>query len=334
MDYFKPGLRELSRKLGRQRHRLRGWLARRDLAKAETDLGLLGWQQAEFDAETQAQVDRIAAYEKQQSQLTNRSADLGRELHGLRERRDAERKVFESRRRELETRRLAVLAAHPGIEKQLTELRKAEPRFARRMPELDRELREINKLCNELVPQASHTPAVRNELLHLRERSVAIPNEKSDLRNQHLRIVSQISGLESRLEKDRAEIDAIEAEIQELQALFDTADAHLSAEIKSRQRDKARLEKEINALEGAKVNPYQQIGRVLADHEIAPMNQPGALDKVKRLRARLLELDHLLALSFGASAHEDRQNVHLSWFLLGVIAVVALLIILATLPRA
>ncbi len=63
------------------------------------------------------------------------------------------------------------------------------------------------------------------------------------------------------------------------------------------------------------------------------MNQPGALDKVKRLRGKLVELDHLVSLSFASSALEDRETVRLSIFLWGIIIFIALLLILAAIPR-
>ncbi len=333
MNYFKPGLREIARKLGRQRHRLRVLLARRDLTKAETALGLLGWQQADFDTQTQTEVDKINTYEREQARLTNESAGLAKELRELRVERDAARKTFEEQRAAADAERAGLTANHPDIEKQLAALRKAEPTFERRMPELDRELRDTNKLYSELLTSPNQSPSAKAEIQRLRERNVTIANEKADLRNQHLRTVSAIREHEAGLERDREALATIEKRLRELQAAFDAEDARLAAEIRTRDREKARIEKEINAIETAKSNPYLQIGRVLADSDVAPMNQPGALDKVKRLRGRLVELDDLIRLSFERTATEDRETLKLSLFLWGTIAFVALLLILAAIPR-
>ncbi|MGB8166185.1 MAG: hypothetical protein WCF18_01755 [Chthoniobacteraceae bacterium] len=333
MNYFTPGLREIARKLSRQRHRLRIFFARRDLTKAETALGLLGWQQAEFDPQTQAEVDKINAYEREQSRLTNESAGLAKELRELRVQREAARKVFEEQRRELEGRRAHTATDHPAIEKQLVELRKGEPTFERRVPELDRELRNINRLYSDLLTAPNQTAQMKAEISKLRERTVTIANEKADLRNQHLRTVTEVRGLEAQLERDRETITALEREQRELQAQFDASDSQFASEIRTREREKARIEKEINAIETAKTNPYLQIGRVLADSDVAPMNQPGALDKVKRLRGRLVELDHLISLSFETSALQDRETVRMSMALWAVIAFITILLILAAIPR-
>ena len=323
----------MTRKLGRQRHRLRIRLARRELTKAETALGLLGWQQAEFDPQTQAEVDKINAYEREQSRLTNESAGLAKELRELRNQREAARKIFDEQRRHLEVQRVNAVAGHPAIEKQLAERRKIEPTFERRMPELDRELRDINRLYSELLTASNQTSQMKAEIMRLRERNVSIANEKAELRNQHLRTVSEVRLLEADLERDRATVAALDKQVRELQAQFDAADGGLAGEIKIREREKARIEKEINAIETAKTNPYLQIGRVLADSDVAPMNQPGALDKVKRLRGKLVEIDHLIGLSFEASALEHRETVRLSMLLWGIIAFIAVMVIVALIPR-
>lgn len=333
MNYFTPGLREIARKLSRQRQRLRILLARRDLRKAETALGLLGWQQAEFDPQTQAEVDKINAYEREQSRLTNESAGLAKELRELRVQREAARKIFEEKRRDIEGERAHICVNHPAIEKQLAGLRKGEPTFERRVPELDRELRNINRLYGDLLTAVNQTPQMKAEIHRLRERTVSIANEKADLRNQHLRIVTEVRGLEAQLDRDRETMAALDRRLRELQSQFDSSDGQLASEIRTRDREKARIEKEINAIETAKTNPYLQIGRVLADSDVAPMNQPGALDKVKRLRGRLVELDHLISLSFQASHLQDRELVRRSMFLWGVIAFISILLILAAIPR-
>lgn len=333
MNYFKPGLREIARKLGRQRHRLRTLLARRELTQAETALGLLGWQQAEFDAPTQAEVDKINTYEREQARLTNESAGLAKELRELRAERDAARKSYEEQRRAMESERAGIDANHPEMEKQLGDLRKAEPTFERRMPALDRELREIGKLYNALLTSENQSPSTKAEILRLRERNVSLANEKSELRNQHLRTVSAMREIESALERDRATLAGHDQRIRELQTAYETEDSQLAGEIRTRDREKARLEKEINAIETAKANPYLQIGRVLADSDVAPMNQPGALAKVKRLRSKLVEWEDHIRLSLEATALENREALKLSLFLWGTIAFVALLLVFAAFPH-
>jgi hypothetical protein len=70
MDYFSPGFREIIRLVQRASLRVRGGITRRRLASVETQLGLLGWQQADFDPDTQRQVDALQNVEREQVALT------------------------------------------------------------------------------------------------------------------------------------------------------------------------------------------------------------------------------------------------------------------------
>jgi hypothetical protein len=68
------------------------------LAKAETQLGLLGWQQADFDEETQREVDKIMNVEREQARLTNEGATAGRSISELNTLREQTRRTYHEKR--------------------------------------------------------------------------------------------------------------------------------------------------------------------------------------------------------------------------------------------
>ncbi|MDB6172950.1 MAG: hypothetical protein JWL59_2261 [Chthoniobacteraceae bacterium] len=295
--------------------RLRIAAEHRKLSKAETELGLLGWQQVDFDRETQRDVDKIQNYEREQSRLTNEGAAFGRCLRELLEKRDLKRRQFTEARRQLIAERRALIEPIARIQKQLVVYRKQEPQYERRIPELDRELREVQRLYTSLLSTDRHTAQTRDELVHLRERTVSIPNEKADLRTQHMRTASEIKTLEGQLLKLNERSAELDVAGRELEAAYLVEDRDLANEIRVQERGKARLEKEIDALEGAKANPYQQIGRVLADNGLAPMNQPHALDKVRRFRLSIEHLESKIALSLEVCSHDDPELLRISYSL-------------------
>ncbi|MES2572975.1 MAG: hypothetical protein V4710_23330, partial [Verrucomicrobiota bacterium] len=219
-----PGFRAIHRKFGRQVNRLRIAAEHRKLARAETELGLLGWQQADFDVETQRDVDKIQNYEWEQARLTNEGAEFGRCLRQLLEKRDLKRKEFAEARRQLLTERRGLIEPIARIQKQLVVYRKQEPQYERRIPELDRELREVQRLYTDLLSSVQQTPQSRDELTVLRERTVSIPNEKADLRTQHMRIASEIKLLEGELRKLNERAAELDVAVRELQAAFDDED--------------------------------------------------------------------------------------------------------------
>lgn len=279
-------MRIISRLLARGRLAL----CQHELSRAETTLGLLGWQQADFDADTSRQVNEIQEVERAQTDYTNRAAELGSEVRRLRAEHEAAKREFEEKRRQVEAERRRIREPREGIEKQLAEKRKIEPNFERRIPELDRELRDVQKLYSELLVVEPQTPQSRQELSRLRERTVSIPNEKTDLRTQHLRTVTEIRALEEQLEREQHLLTENEAAMRKMDREWAEKDRDFDQQVRALERERGKVEKQINDLESAKVNPYRRIGQVLADSNIGPLNQPEALDKVRRLRFRIGEL--------------------------------------------
>lgn len=157
MDYFAPGLRELSRRLVRQWLRVRVILARRRLEKAETTLGVLGWQQADFDESTQAQVERLVEYEREQARATNESAAVGRALRDEIDTRAVGRQHCEREQAAIDAERQRLETEDAAAEQQLAELRRVEPTFERRMPELIANCASVRAATRNCWP----SPAIR-----------------------------------------------------------------------------------------------------------------------------------------------------------------------------
>jgi chromosome segregation ATPase len=326
---FLPALRELARILGRQASRLRRLLARRRLAKAETDLGLLGWQQADFEGDAKRHIEQLTDFEREQSRLTNDGAALGLAIRQLEEQREVAQKHFGEARAQLEAERAKVAGPVEELERQLAARRSGRVNFAEPIRALDRELREVNQLYAELVAVEPQTAEIRDKLIRLRERTVAIPNEKSDLRIQQQHAVNEVHALEESLAQGRTAVAVLDERLHARRAEFEEADAVREKEISDRVREKQTVEKEIESLEVAKRNPYRKIGQILADHGIAPMNQPQALEAVQRGRDIVAHLDCDITASLEASAREDRMSLWKScivWVGVGVAVIAAIML--------
>ncbi len=317
MNFFTPGLRELGRKVRRCTLRLALWRRRRQLAKAQTALGLLGWQQADFDPETHRQVEAINNVEREQGRLINEAAERSAEIRRLRSELEAAKRAHYEEHQRLAEEERKLREQRPPLERKLAEKRKNEPNFERQIPDLDRELREVNKLLSELLSADRHTPKVRQEITLLRERTVAIPNEKSDLRTQHFRIVNEIRSLEDALEENAEAAEKQAHRLREVDAAWTAREREMANHLKDQEREKARTEKRIAELESAKSNPYQQIGRVLAIANVAPMNQPDALERVKELEHELGETEQELLESQALSGRENAEELKKSYWVLG-----------------
>ncbi len=312
MNYFTEAPREFARKVVRQWSRFCTGRLERRLVEAETQLGLLGWQQADYDQDTQRQVQEIYNVERQQSELTNEAAALGLEMRRLEEVRAAAFKQFEEERKRLDAEMRKLNEPLEAMEKQLAEKRGNEPNFVRGIPELDRELREVQKAYSELLPKSPQTPAMREALVHMRERIVAIPNEKTDLRTQHLRTVSDIKNLEEAIERHTPGVLSLKEQLQALDSDWKRKERDVIEQIRRLTAARQEAESRGDSLEGAKSNPYQRIGQVLANSGIGPLNQPQALETVKQLRFQISEQQQIVLESERDTAAEDAGALRMS----------------------
>jgi chromosome segregation ATPase len=327
VDYFTPCPHELNRILKRANHRIQISLAERNLAKAEANLGLLGWQQADFDQETQEQVDALQNIEREQANLTNRSAELAHQLDALKVERVKIRWEYEQRRDKLTGERTKACQPMDELQRKLANARAHTPDVDRKAAQLDREQKDIEAMSTKLLviqPQPLH---VRDEILQLRDRMLQIQNERNDLRTMHARSLSEIHQLEQQIsvfEKRRTEFDT---SLSALQETFEAEDEKLASDEHLLTREKEKVEKSVNEMDKAKGNPYRAIGRVLADNGIAPMNQPSALSKVLSLRESIASHRGEIAQLLQKSHSINRTLLHISIALWLAIIVAVILVI-------
>ena len=327
MDYFSPGIRELSRIAGRCRNRWRLRGARKHLDKAETELGLLGWQQAEFDPETQREVEKITQCEREQARLGNESAALAKEIAEIAAQREQARAAFEQQRAPLATERAAVRESIDKSGAQVALVRKLLAEFERRVPQLEREARESSRLYNDLLAVEPQTPELRDQQARFRERITAIPGEIGEAQGVIARGQTEIEGLQRLLADETAREAALARELRELESAHSAQDREFAEAIAAKTRERERLEKENARLEHEKANPYLEIGRVLADSHLPPMNQPEVLDQVRAYRLRVQEIEYAIAKSHAESDAEDRTLVRHSLILWGAIVLAVVLVL-------
>ena len=326
MNRFSPGYRQISRLFTRLALRCRLLLERRKLGHFETQLGLLGWQQADYNEATQEEVRKLTDFEREQSRLTNESAELGNAIRELCERRAKEEAEYEARK--------------ASFQASLAELEKPIAGLERKVEARRRELQEAERAVaalEEKMEKAGQDPGAANART-LEERAEVgrsdyrfreVPNKLKDARAELARIKEEVRGEESDLGRNLPVLKALEERLLANQTQFDALDAELEKEISSRKRAKRKIEREINALEKAKTHPYREIGRALADCHIAPMNQPGALGNVYAQRLRIRALESAIGALLEESRREPREALLNSWqwwvALLGLIVMLAIL---------
>ena len=330
MNLLSPAPREVARILARLASRLRLLLARWRLAKAETNLGLLGWQQADFEGEAQRPSDQLTNVEREQARLTNESARLGLAIQRVQDEGAAVRRQFEQTRHALETERAKVAGPVEETARQCAERERMRDSFAERAPALERELADANRQHAALLASGTLTPEARAELGRLRLRTAGLPSELADLRLRQQRLADELRPLEEALARGRAAVAVEDGKLRVQRAEFAATEQTRQKELSDCQHAKQTVGKDIEGLEKAKGDPYRQIGRMLADSGIAPLNQPHALAAVEQGRAAVARIEQNIADSRAASRREDRtalQNSCGFWVVaLAVIALVLLVV--------
>jgi chromosome segregation ATPase len=326
MDHFSPGIRAFRRFAARLEHRVLLYFAQRDLAKAETELGLLGWQQAEFDPVTQKQVDALQHVEREQAELSNRSAEIAYRLKEVIEQRKALKEAFERDVAALAEERTRTGEPVRALREQIAKLQEPAPATDKRLAELQSELREAEKVYNRLLQVQPQTPEVRDDILKVREELLVLPREQNELKAHAARRASEIQSRQEQIAAVEKAVDEVERRIRERKALFGRQDEELAKVQRDHERDKLQAEKENEQLERAKIDPYREIGIVLADNSVAPMNQPQALERALECRAVVLSHQQSLIDIEGLAAAEDRTQVQMSVAIWGAIFLTAALI--------
>jgi len=313
-----PGLRELARVFRRQVDRVRLIFERRKLARLETALGLLGWQQADYDDDAQAHVNRLMDCEREQARLTNESAALGLKIEELEKQRGIRQREHEEAVAEALRREQPAAKNEKQLADEMAGTRKQRREIEGRLPVIDRELATAEEQYRALVDRENFSREHEEDLLALRRVILALPREKAEWQGKLALTEQSLRSMEELAER-----------LRQTRAAFEKEDAALGAEIGDCQRTKRGLEKQVDALEKAKGDPYREIGRTLADHKIAPLNQPQALAVVLRQRQQIAHREAALAASVAASTQEDRGAVRNFWLLLGGLAFATLVVILA-----
>jgi len=329
MDYFSPGFREIVRLAQRASWRVHQLVARRQLASAEIRLGLLGWQQADFDADTQRQVDALQNVEREQADLTNRAADFSHQKEAVSAERAKVRADFDLQRGALEAERTLAREPLAEIERSLRAVRERPSDGRQRIAELEKNLREAEALRAKLMgvnPQPSY---VRDEIQKLGERIVAIPNEIKDIRTGEQHNANDAVELEQRRKAIEQRSTEFDRQIAELKSQADKRDAEFAGKLKELGREHDRAESASQRLERAKSNPYREIGRVLADSGLAPVNQPDTLTRVLALRDLIAQRESAVAESLQQTRAEDAPMLRVSLIIWTVIACGVLLVVAA-----
>ena len=272
--------------------------ARNALAVAEGELGFLAWEQVDFfDEELAAEVRKIQEFEDTQASLLNTSAEIAERKASLDAQLAREKALHDAAQATLDEERAPLLIQlQEGEELRRLKL-EAVDRFSRAVDEMDGDMRRLEKEVEEhsrTIMLSRHPPvAVRNAAIHAKEALLRIAVERKHVLASQASASQEAAAIEARFAHLRVELKRIDSAAAEAHEAFAAATHRLTGERRLLERRKKKSSSDMSHLDSKKQRPYRSIGACLADHGIAPRNQPQVLQKVLTLRER----NHLLTQS-------------------------------------
>ncbi|MEA3189355.1 MAG: hypothetical protein QOD99_3185 [Chthoniobacter sp.] len=310
MKFLAPGFQEIARKGRRLQLRAKLFFTDKKLRRAELQLGWLGWQQAHFfGTEMQAEIEKIQQFEKEQADLLNLSAEISGKHDELKARREAARHEFDA----------ALTAMRKEREPHEHHLAECEGRLAERREALRRfesALKDLHQLRSALANQPSGFEPGEPEDADVHRVAGLVSAERArvegeceQLERDRLRAMNEVAELTDERAAARSEVARCLAEERHARREFSHADRALAGQIQDCTRRTKLSSKRMNALDANKSKPFRLIGSCLADHAIAPMNQPEALTEVLALREKAARGRTAIELSRSQSAGIPKNDL-------------------------
>jgi chromosome segregation ATPase len=301
------GFRDIGRRLGI------GWLwvkrlrVRRALSTAEGELGWLGWEQVDFyDEQIVAEVQKVREYENTQASLMNTSAELSGRKAALDEELAREKAKHDEAQKELAEERGKIAGQLEQAENKRRQKLAAVQRFGQALEELAGQERELQKRSLDLMNVVRVDLATRVEAREVSDALARVPAERRLVLADKATAADEAARLEPGIAQFRAELQRIDGEAAAAGEGLAEATRRVTGELLLLERERDKSNVHMSRLDKEKLKPYRAIGACLADHGIAPLNQPEILEKVFALREREAGIAERLGELRAACASMDR----------------------------
>ena len=171
--FFQTGIQEIERKGARFLDRIRLWIENRKLIKAETTLGLLGWQQVDYNSpELEAQVARIHETEKAQLELMNDRAGLTDLIAAVRSEMESSHQVFSAQIAQIESEMAPLKSKLTELSGRSTESQRIIARFKQGILDLQTQERDLSGIYKKLALESQSETLLEELSRNAQKRSV------------------------------------------------------------------------------------------------------------------------------------------------------------------
>jgi len=312
------------------------WVARarlrRDLDYAEAQLGWLGWEQVDFfDEAINAEVEKLREFENTQASLMNTSAELGGLKGDLESSLAAEKQQHDEAQTSFAGKRQPMALELENLEAKRKQKLEAVQRFEAALAEIAQLEKQLEARSLDFMRIEHPTFEIRTSAREVSDELARLSGERKHVLAGKFAAAEEASRLEPAIAQLRKDLERIDSESTARANSFAAAGRRIAGEMRRLEHQRKKSNTTMSRLDREKRKPYRQIGACMADHEIAPLNQPEVLGAVLALRQH--EAAMLETISVLKAACAAVQPRHLAIFYLAMAAIIILAAALFLLPH-
>jgi chromosome segregation ATPase len=279
---------------------------RRALFLAEAELGWLGWEQAEFyDEQIAAEVRKVQEFENTQASIQNTSAELSDRKGALDQEHAREKTLHDQTLESLAKEREPIAAQLQQAETSRRQKTEALDRFDHAVEEIGRLERELEARSLDFMNVERPTIDIRAEAREVSDALARLVGERALVLADRATAAQELAAHEAAIIRLRGELQRIDSASATARDALGDASRRLTGEMRLLDRKQRKTSLHMAHLDRKKQQPYRYIGACLADHGIAPLNQPQILQQVFTLRDRDFRLAETLTELRAACAGAD-----------------------------
>ena len=327
MNFVSTGVKEVTRRLRRQKNRLALTNARKTAERAETALGRVGWRELAEDEAMREALEALRRPDAEVSAAETHIAELEARVREQEAEREAARQEHQVVINELEEQRGPAQESLRANQVLLAERQKALHGHNVRRSALEAEQAALAKAIERLKRPHLTDPQREERLKQSIERFTVIPTLLAEMDAVRAPMVEAMTAAEQEIKVLRAGLVSIEKQVlaahEALAARERTAALAIAASLKEiavTRRHAARIEEE-------KAAPFLVIGRRLAERDAAPASAKKEYKEARRTRQGYEKLVALEARLMRESQEANRQDLRLFRFVLVTGAVLILLFV-------
>ncbi len=327
MNFVSTGVKEVTRRLRRQRNRLALANSRKAVERAETELGRVGWRELAEDESTGPAFEAVRVLDTEVSAAEKHISELEARMHAHEAEREAARHEYQGLINALEEQRGPARENLRAQQTLLAERQKAlhghNVRRAALVTEQAALAKSIERRQRRLLPDSQRDEQLKQD----NERFAIIPALLEEMDAVRPPMVEAMTAAENEISVLRASIASLDKQSQLAHEALDAREREIALAIAAALKEIAVTRRQAARLEEEKGNPFLLIGRRLAEREKAPA---GAKKEFKAARRNRESYNNLIASEarlMRESHDANRQDLRLFKFVVVTVLVLLLLLV-------